>query len=108
MILAMRSRSGFYRWVLAFAVLGFLIPLAVTFRYGVMGSNSMFGNKLWISSWLLMGIEEPTSGKISTVSQLVFGWSTNVVIYAVLGTCGWLLVWLVRRQLRSGGGRGDR
>jgi hypothetical protein len=106
MILAMRWRSGFSRWVLAFAVLGFLIPLAVTFRYGVMGSNSMFGNKLWISSWLLMGIEEPTSGKISSVPQLVFGWSMNVLIYAVLGTCGWLLVSLVRRLLASGGARG--
>ena len=108
MILAMRWRSGFCRWVLAFAVLGFLIPLAVTFRYGVMGSNSMFGNKLWVSSWLLMGIEEPTSGKISSVPQLVFGWSMNVLIYAVLGTLGWLLVWLVRRQGGSGGTRGPR
>jgi hypothetical protein len=108
MILAMRWRTGFSRWVLAFAVLGFLIPLAVTFRYGVMGSNSMLGNRLWISSWLLMGIEEPTSGKISSVPQLVFGWSTNVVIYAVLGICGWLLVWLVRRLLGSGGARGAR
>ena len=108
MILAMRWRSGFSKWVLAFAVLGFLIPLAVTFRYGVMGSNSMFGNKLWISSWLLMGIEEPTSGKISSVPQLLFGWSTNVVIYAVLGACGWLLVWLVRWLLGSGWARGAR
>ena len=106
MILAMRWKTSFWRWVLAFAVLGFLIPLAVTFRYGVMGSNSMFGDKLWISSWLLMGIEDPMPGKISSVPQLVFGWSTNVLIYAVLGTCGWLVISLVRRLLAWGGARG--
>ena len=108
MILAMRWRSGFWRWVLAFAVLGFLIPLVVTFGYGVMGSNAMWGDRLWISSWLLMGVHHPTPGPISSISLLVFAWGSNVLIYAVLGACIWLLVSFVRRMLGSSGTRRTR
>ena len=95
--------TSFWRWVLVFAVLGLLIPLVVTFRYGVMGSNSTFGNGLWISSWLFMGMDQPNSTAIAKISQLVFAWGSNVVIYAVLGAFGWWVVSLVRSMMTPSG-----
>jgi hypothetical protein len=102
MILAMRWITSFWRWVLVFAGLGFLVPLVVMFRYGVMGSNSMFGDRLWISSWLLMGIDTPNPGAVSKYSLLAFAWGSNIVLYAVLGAVGWLVVSVVLRLLGPG------
>jgi hypothetical protein len=86
-----------------FAVLGFLIPLGLTFRYGVMGSSSTLGDGLWISSWLFMGMNQPNPAAIAKISQLAFAWGSNIVIYAILGALGWWVVSLVRRKTAPSG-----
>jgi len=94
MMVKMKLKVKFWKWILLFGALGLLVPAVSCIHWFLFsGHASEFEFMLWPSSIMFMGLDGPTPVPVSTV-VVVFAIALieNIVLYAVVGALAWLLV----------------